>query len=111
MEEIKVIAVMNEAMIELLKEKGKDYSVNKKIQEYLKDQAFFFRIEKETAYKILYAVGVNKKQIEKTYKKLIGPTEYYNLLNTGKIKDNDEQIIIKYDKYKHNELFKNKRNS
>ena len=110
MEEIKVIAVMNEAMIELLKEKGKDYSGNKKIQEYLKDQAFFFRIEKETAYKILYAVGVNKKQIEKTYKKLIGPTEYYNLLNTGKIKDNDEQIIIKYDKYKHNELFKNKRN-
>ena len=31
MEEIKVIAVMNEAMIELLKEKGKDYSGNKNI--------------------------------------------------------------------------------
>lgn len=111
MDEIKVIAVMNEAMIEVLKEKGKDYSFNLKIKEELKDETFFFRINKDYAYKILYASGVKKEQLDRTYKKLIWPDEYYNLLNKGKIKENDEQIVIKYDKYKHNELFKNKRNS
>ena len=55
MDEIKVIAVMNEAMIEVLKEKGKDYSFNLKIKEELKDETFFFRINKDYAYKILYA--------------------------------------------------------
>lgn len=109
MDEIKVIAVMNEAMIEVLKEKGKDYSFNLKIKEELKDETFFFRINKDYAYKILYASGVKKEQLDRTYKKLICPDEYYNLLNKGKIKENDEQIVIKYDKYQHNELFKNKK--
>lgn len=42
MDEFTVIKVMNKARIEILKEKNDDYSLNVKIQEYLKDEALFF---------------------------------------------------------------------
>ncbi len=51
MNEFKVIEVMNRAKIEVLKDKKEDYSLNQKIQEYLKDETLFFRINKEKAYK------------------------------------------------------------
>lgn len=44
MDEFKVIVVMNEAMIGVLKDKNSDYSVNLKIQEYLQDEALFLRL-------------------------------------------------------------------
>lgn len=44
MNEFKVIEVMNRAKIEVLKDKKEDYSLNQKIQEYLKDETLFFRI-------------------------------------------------------------------
>jgi len=43
MDEFKVIMVMNEAMMELLKDKKRNYDNNKRIAEYLKDEAFFFQ--------------------------------------------------------------------
>lgn len=62
MDEFKVIVVMNEAMLKLLKDKNKNYEKNLKIQEYLKDEAFFFKINQINAYKILQNVGVNQKK-------------------------------------------------
>ena len=100
MNEFKVIEVMNRARIEVLKEKKEDYSLNQKIQEYLKDETLFFRINKEKAYKILQTIGVKKELLEEVYKKLINQDVYYDLLNRGKIKDGDESVIVKYKVYR-----------
>ena len=100
MNEFKVIEVMNRAKIEVLKDKKEDYSLNQKIQEYLKDETLFFRINKEKAYKILQTIGVKKELLEEVYKKLINQDVYYDLLNRGKIKDGDESVIVKYKLYR-----------
>jgi len=100
MNEFKVIEVMNRAKIEVLKDKKEDYSLNQKIQEYLKDETLFFRINKEKAYKILQTIGVKKELLEEVYKKLINQDVYYDLLNRGKIKDDDESVIVKYKVYR-----------
>lgn len=100
MNEFKVIEVMNRAKIEVLKDKKEDYSLNQKIQEYLKDETLFFRINKEKAYKILQTIGVKKELLEEVYKKLINQDVHYDLLNRGKIKDGDESVIVKYKVYR-----------
>ena len=100
MNEFKVIEVMTRARIEVLKDKKEDYSLNQKIQEYLKDETLFFRINKEKAYKILQTIGVKKELLEEVYKKLINQDVYYDLLNRGKIKDGDESVIVKYKVYR-----------
>ena len=100
MNEFKVIEVMNRARIEVLKDKKEDYSLNQKIQEYLKDETLFFRINKEKAYKILQTIGVKKELLEEVYKKLINQDVYYDLLNRGKIKDGDESVTVKYKVYR-----------
>ena len=109
MDEFTVIKVMNKARIEILKEKNDDYSLNVKIQEYLKDEALFFKISKEKAYKILKETGVKEERLQIVYEKLISTKTFYDLLNKGKIKDNDV-LIIKYDIYNQKNLFKNKNN-
>ncbi len=101
MNEFKVIVVMNEAMLKLLKDKNENYEKNLKIREYLKDEAFFFKISKLNAYKILQNVGVKQEQLEDVYNKLISPDVFYDLLNNkGKIKADDENLVIKYENYR-----------
>ena len=52
MDEFKIIVVMNEAMLKLLKDKNANYEENLKIKKYLEDEAIFFKINKLNAYKI-----------------------------------------------------------
>lgn len=108
MNEFKVINIMNEAMLRMLKDKNCNYEKNIKIKEYLKDEAFFFKINRLDAFKILQYVGVKQEQLENVYNKLISPNVFYDLVNSGKIKANDEKIIIKYDIYNSDSLFKKK---
>ena len=100
MDEFKVIVVMNEAMIELLKEKNENYERNVKIQQFLEDEAFFFKINKSNAYKVLQEVGVKQERLEKVYEKLISQNVFYDLLHKGKINLNDKNLIIKYKDYR-----------
>ena len=104
MDEFKVIVVMNEAMLKLLKDKNENYEQNLKIMKYLEDEAFFFKIEKEQAYEILKCVGVNQDKVEDVYKKLIAPNMFYDLLHKGKINENDESLKIKYKTYRNRGL-------
>lgn len=97
---------MNEAMLKSLKDKNSNYDENLKIKKYLADETLFFKINKMDAYKILQSVGVKKDSLEDVYKKLTSPSVYYDLLNIGKIDPNDEKLIIKYDSYNPNDLFK-----
>lgn len=108
MSEFKVIVVMNEAMLKLLKDKNKDYNVNLKIRKKLEDEALFFKINRIEAIEILKNVGVKQENIENVYKKLVSPNEFYTLLNRGKININDTKLIIKYDTYNSDDLFKKK---
>lgn len=96
MDEFIVIKVMNEAMQRLLESKGENSLKNQKIKEYLQDEAFFYKISKESAFKILLTVGVKSEQLETTYKKLIQPSVYYRLVRAGKIDINDKRLVIKY---------------
>lgn len=68
MNEFSVITIMNEATINVLKSKKVDCSINLKI----------------------------KEQLENTYKKLVSQKIFYELLNKGKIKEDDNNIIIRY---------------
>lgn len=106
MDEFKVIVVMNEAMLKLLKDKNVNHEENLKIKEYLEDEAFFFKINKQDAYTLLQKVGVKQEQLDAVYKKLISPNIFYDLLNKGKIKADDENLIIKYKVYGRDDLFK-----
>ena len=108
MSEFKVIVVMNEAMLKLLEDKNKDYNVNLKIRKKLEDEALFFKINRIEAIEILKNVGVKQENIENVYKKLVSPNEFYTLLNRGKININDTKLIIKYDTYNSDDLFKKK---
>ena len=100
MNQIEIINIMNEAMIKFLKEKNMDYSANVEIRENLKDEAYFFKIDKIKAYKILEIIGVKKSQLEEVYKKLISPNRFYELVQKGKIKYDDTNIIVKYNDYR-----------
>lgn len=109
MDEFKVIDVMNEAMLKLLKDKNANYEENLKIRKNLEDETIFFKISKLDAYRILENVGVKKENIENVYKKLISPSTYYDLLNRGKIKANDENLVIKYNEYNPDDVFKKRK--
>ena len=90
MDEFVVIKVMNDAMIKLLKSKKEDYTNNEKLKEHLQDPALFFKISKDTAFKILTCVGVKQQQLEIVYKKLTEPKIYNNLIQNGKIESNND---------------------
>ena len=109
LDELKVIDVMNEAMIKLLKTKNANFEQNLKIRKYLGDETIFFKINKVDAFRILKNVGVKEENLDKVYKKLISPNVFYNLLNRGKIKENQENLIIKYDTFKSSDLFKRRK--
>ena len=109
MDEFKVIVVMNEAMLKLLKDKGLKNEENLKISKYLEDETIFFRIDKLQAYKILENVGVKQEKLETVYKKLISPNVFYDLLNKGKIRADDDKLIVKYNTYNPNDLFKKRK--
>lgn len=110
MDEFKIIVVMNEAMLKTLKDKNVNYDENVKIQKFLEDEAFFFKINKSEAYNILQNVGVRQESLEEVYKKLTSPNIFYNLLNSGKINADDVNLIIKYDTYNSDDLFKKRNN-
>lgn len=96
MDEIIVIKVMNEAQKRVLMDKGENTDKNDKIEKYLQDEAFFYKINKETAFKILTYVGVNKQELENTYNKLVCPAVFYRLIREDKLRVDDPSVIIKY---------------
>lgn len=104
----KVIEIMNKAMIETLKEKNNNYDVNVRIKENLKDEAYFFKIEKEEALYVLRNVGIKEEKLETVYNSLISADLYYNLVNRGKINPEDNSLTVKYKKYIPGEIFKNR---
>lgn len=95
MNEFVVIKVMNEATLRLLKSKNENYEKNEKLKEYFKDEAFFFKIDKEKALKVLIIVGVSNDKLEETYQKIISKNMYDTLVREGKINNNDN-LIVKY---------------
>lgn len=109
--EFKVISVMNEAMLKTLKDKNLNYTENLKIEEMLKDESLFFKINKEEAYRILTTIGVKNEQLDSAYKKLISTDYFYDLVNRGIINPNDESLIIKYNIYDYDDLFKGRNKS
>ncbi len=102
----KVIEVMNNAMIELLKEKNKNYDINLEIQQNLKDEGYFFKIEKARAFEVLKNVGVKEEKLNNVYKELTDSDVYYDLVRRGKINSDDDSLVVKYKKYIPGELFK-----
>lgn len=88
--------VINEATLKALQRNGKNCEKNLKIKEYLNDEAFFYKIDKNNALKILLMIGVKSDQIEIVYNKLVNISVFYRLINEKKININDKNIIIKF---------------
>ncbi len=104
MTKLKEIELMNETMIAYLQMIGMSSERNEIIKQILKDEACFFKMEKQDAYMILKEVGVSK-HIEEIYAGLISREEFYHLQQSGKIHEDDD-LKIKYEAY--NEIFKKK---
>lgn len=102
MDEFKVISVMNETMLELLKDRKENYDINLKIQKYLEDETIFFKIEKDFAYKILKYVGVKESKLKEVYEKLTSQAVFFDLVNKGRIKKDDSNLVVKYSR---NDIF------
>ena len=102
------IKLMNETTIRYLNKIGKDTTRNEIINKILEDDACFFKREKEDACVILQDIGVSSNKTEELYNKLISKDEYYFLCERGKIKKEDPALIIKYESYDNNDLFKRK---
>lgn len=96
MDEFILIKVMNEAMQRLLKDKGENTEKNDKIEEFLQDEAIFYKISKEHAFKVLTSVGVVKEELDNIYGKLVCPAKYFKLINENKLNPNDPAIRIKF---------------
>ena len=69
----------------------------------------FFKTNKLEAYKILEKVGVRNASLEDVYKKLTSPNMFYNLLNQGKVNPNDENLVVKYDVFNSDDLFRKRK--
>lgn len=99
------LKVMNYSIIDCLKVKGISIKKNELIKEILKDEACFFKMEKEEAFVVLKNLKVSDDMLEDTYKELTNKQEFYRLYNDGKINENDKDLKIKYEVYNNN-LFK-----
>ena len=102
------LKVMNYSMIDCLKGKGISVKKNELIKEILKDEACFFKMNKEEALIVLRNLNVSNEMLEETYKKLIDRQEYYRLFNAGKIDVNDKDLKIQYEQWR-NSIFEEKK--
>ncbi len=105
--QIQSIRLMNESQIAYLKQLGKDSRRNEIIKKILEDDACFFKIKKEDACLILEDIGVSNDKINSIYAQLTSYDNYFELKNSGKIDEKDESLVIKYEDYNPNKLFKN----
>ena len=106
--QLEQIRLMNDATILYLEKMKINSERNILIKNILKDDACFFKLDKQDAYSILEDIGVEKNIIASVYLELISSKQYYYLQQTRKIEDSDEEIKIKYKKYNPMELFDNK---
>lgn len=110
MTQLNEIRIMNDTMIVYLKKIGINYQRNEIIKKIFSDDACFFKMDKGDAFLILSEIGI-KDNIEETYDKLISNDVYYDLYKKGKIDKNDMDLVIKYEIYDTENLFKNKNTS
>lgn len=99
MDELKV---MNYSIIECLKVKGINVKKNELIKKILKDEACFFKMDKQEAFVVLKNLKVSDDMLEDTYNELTNKQKFYSLYNEGKINENDENLKIKYEIYNNN---------
>lgn len=111
MDVLKNLMIMNEATIIYKKELGEDSNENKKIKEMLEDEACFFKLDKNIAFKVIEKIGIAKEKVEEVYNEVISKRVFYKLINDGKLNENDDNLKIKYEVYKTENLFKKRRNS
>lgn len=107
MNEFTMMKYMNETTIIYLKKKSESVEKNEKIQQMLEDEAFFFKIPKDKALKILELIGVEKEQLEEEYEKLVSKKEFFLLKNKGI--NIDDSFVVKYED-DYNNIFSKKEN-
>lgn len=93
------INIMNETNIDYKIKNNKDYNINIKIRNILKDEAIFFKITQQRAHQLLEALEIKKEKINTVYEELISRKNFYNLLYNKKIDINDKNLLIKYPIY------------
>lgn len=97
MDELQEIRLMNETRMLYLEKTGKENDKNKIISKILEDDSCFFKLNKDDAFMILKEIGIKEDKINEIYEKLISQKNYFNLKQSGKIKDDDKSVIIRYE--------------
>ena len=77
---LECLNIMNEVNINYKTKEKEDCTFDIEIREMLKDETTFFKISKPKAYQILRYLGIKNEFIDSTYKDLISPENFYNLL-------------------------------
>lgn len=108
MTQLNEVRIMNDTMLLYLKKLGMDYRRNEIIKKILEDESCFFKMDKNDAYIVLRDVGIENDNIDNVYSNLISNDMYYELYKSGKINENDSELVIKYDIYDEKNLFKKK---
>lgn len=106
MTQLNEVRIMNDTMLLYLKKLGMDYRRNEIIKKILEDESCFFKMDKNDAYIVLRDVGIENDNIDNVYSNLISNDMYYELYKSGKINENDSELVIKYDIYDEKNLFK-----
>lgn len=96
MTSVEVLKLMNYTKIDCLKSTGKDYTKNDLIRQLLKDEACFFKINKEDALLILKSIGVSEENLEKTYSEVTSKDLFMKLVENNKVNVEDQLLKIRF---------------
>lgn len=96
MTSIEVLKLMNYTKIDCLRAIGSDFKRNDLIRQLLKDEACFFKINKEDALLILKSIGVSEENLEKTYSEVTSKDLFMKLVEDKKVNKEDEDLKIRF---------------
>ena len=105
MTQLEQIRLINDATILYLQKMKINCERNILIKNILKDDACFFKLDKQDAYTILEDTGIDPLKIDLAYSDLTSIDNYYFLKQSGKLQDYDPEIKIKYNNYNPDDLF------
>lgn len=91
---IKELRQMNEAMMIYLNKIGMDLERNQIINNILADEACFFKMTKDEAYRVLEALGVEEDKIYSIYLELTSNDELNRLIKENKLLKDELRIKI-----------------
>ena len=91
------VKLLNKTQMIYLQSIGRNNKINCIIDEVLKDEACFFKMDKSVAIRLLQNLNLSKERIDELYTELISKDLFMDLYNKKIIDINDNKLVIKYE--------------